>query len=252
MADQVDSTNPLAGASDLTSLINLIKGSSTTTTQGPNAAGMQALLQNILSGTSGLSAVTSGAKSAGGYNSSAQTLMTNDFLTRAAAQVAANSSTSTKSTKAPLGGSDLLTMAALFGGKSLLGPTVSAGAKKLGVDNLGESLKNAIFGAPTDTATSSIGNGAEAFDAGYSWEGIGGGASAGFEAGTMGAGADAFDAGTASLSLGSEAGAGLETFAAGAGETDFWGGLLGSIGDIFSTVGADAALEESPWLLAAL
>lgn len=146
-------TNPLEGVGDLTSLINLFKGQ--TTTSGTSTEGVNALLQNILSGTQGLSAVSSGAKTAGGYNSSAQALLTNDFLTRAAAQAATSQTTTTK--KAPIGGKDILTAAALFGGKSLLGPTVKAGAKKLGVgslDDVGQKLAGSIFGGASGTGAS--------------------------------------------------------------------------------------------------
>ena len=146
-------TNPLEGVGDLTSLINLFKGQ--TTTSGTSTEGVNALLQNILSGTQGLSAVSSGAKTAGGYNSSAQTLLTNDFLTSAAAKAATSQTTTTK--KAPIGGKDILTAAALFGGKSLLGPTLKAGAKKLGVgslDDAGQKLAGAIFGGASGTGAS--------------------------------------------------------------------------------------------------
>lgn len=146
-------TNPLEGVGDLTSLINLFKGQ--TTTSGTSTEGVNALLQNILSGTQGLSAVSSGAKTAGGYNSSAQTLLTNDFLTRAAAKAATSQTTTTK--RAPIGGKDILTAAALFGGKSLLGPTLKAGAKKLGVgslDDAGQKLAGAIFGGASGTGAS--------------------------------------------------------------------------------------------------
>ena len=146
-------TNPLEGVGDLTSLINLFKGQ--TTTSGTSTEGVNALLQNILSGTQGLSAVSSGAKTAGGYNSSAQTLLTNDFLTSAAAKAATSQTTQTK--KAPIGGKDILTAAALFGGKSLLGPTLKAGAKKLGVgslDDIGQKLAGSIFGGASGTGAS--------------------------------------------------------------------------------------------------
>lgn len=147
--------NPLAGIGDLTNLIQLFTGQKTTTST--SQAGMQALLNNLISGTQGLSAVTSGSKVAGGYNSAAQTMLTNDFLTRAAAQASAG--TTTKQTAPAVSGSNALLGLGLAAGKSLLGPTVKRGLQSAGIstDNIGGQISDAIFGASTggaDVATS--------------------------------------------------------------------------------------------------
>lgn len=138
-------------ADALTKLITLVKGQpSTTKTTSVSAEGMQAMLQNILQSTQGLAAVTQGQKSSGLYNSSVNTQMVNDLLTRASAQVAANNSTTTVKTAPQVNKSDLLTTLGLIGGKALLGPTLSMAAKKSGVSDLGQKLSDAIFG--TDAA----------------------------------------------------------------------------------------------------
>ena len=78
-------------------------GTNTTTVQNnvsPEA--VNALVKSILEGTSGLASVASGAKNAGLYNSSTNTLLSNDLLARAAAEAAKlNSSQTTTQTIAP-------------------------------------------------------------------------------------------------------------------------------------------------------
>jgi hypothetical protein len=78
-------------------------GGRTTTTEssGISQEGMNAMLKQILEGSSGLAAVASGQRSAGGYSSSTNTLLTNDLLTRSAAQVASNNKTTTKTVDTP-------------------------------------------------------------------------------------------------------------------------------------------------------
>lgn len=84
----------------LPALAGLFTGKSSTTTEGTDAAGQAAMLQQLLGGTQGLAAVTGGQHSAGLYNSSVNTQLTNDLLTRATAQVAAANKTTT-TTQAP-------------------------------------------------------------------------------------------------------------------------------------------------------
>lgn len=71
----------------------------TTSESHIDQAGLDAMLKNILEGTSGLAAVSAGQRGAGGYNSSVNTLLTNDLLARAAGQVAQNNKTSTSNVK---------------------------------------------------------------------------------------------------------------------------------------------------------
>lgn len=75
-----------------------VSGATSQTTQtalSPEA--VQALLNQILGGTQGLATVSSGQKGAGIYNSSVNTLLTNDLLSRAAGEVAVKSAPTTTS-----------------------------------------------------------------------------------------------------------------------------------------------------------
>lgn len=62
-------------------------GKTTTQNSSVSAAGQNALLNQLLSGTQGLAAVSQGQRAAGLYGSSTNTLLTNDLITRAAGQV---------------------------------------------------------------------------------------------------------------------------------------------------------------------
>jgi hypothetical protein len=73
-------------------------GTTQTTSETVSQDKTAALIKQIMEGTSGLSAVSSGQKAAGLYNSSTNQLLTNDLMARAAAQVAALSSTKTTQT----------------------------------------------------------------------------------------------------------------------------------------------------------
>lgn len=140
-----------SGIDNLQNLLNLYssaRGTSNTVTSGSNIsdAGTNQILQQILGGTNGLAAISSGQKSAGAYNSSTNQLLTNDLLSRTAGEVAklkAGTTTTTK-TAGKLSGSDLLTMAGLAAGKSLLGPTISGIGKKFNVDDLGKTLADTL------------------------------------------------------------------------------------------------------------
>jgi hypothetical protein len=105
------------GISTISDLYNLINGTNTSTSgqtvtdtggrtvttesSGLDQAGMNAMLKQILESSSGLAAVSSGQRSAGGYGSSTNSLLTNDLLTRSAAQVAANNRLTTKIVDTP-------------------------------------------------------------------------------------------------------------------------------------------------------
>lgn len=139
---------------DLSSLLNLFRpggGSSTTVTDNVSDAKTKAILDSLLSGTQGLATVSGMQKSAGLYNSTTNGQLTNDLLARASAQTAALSSskTSTTSPTAQLSlGSTLASTAAAAATNSLLGPAVSAGLKKSGIQDLGTQLAQSLFGAP--------------------------------------------------------------------------------------------------------
>lgn len=140
----------------LTNLLGLIKGSSSSVTTTPNvsAAGMNQILQQILQQAPG---ITSQAKGAGLYNSSTQQQLNNDFTTRAAGELAKQQAGSTtKTTKNPsLSGGNLLMALGLSAGKSLLGPSVSGALKKSGVDQFGNKLADSLGlgGGPDSSGT---------------------------------------------------------------------------------------------------
>jgi hypothetical protein len=72
--------------------------SSETVHSSISAEGLNSMLKNILEGTQGLAAVSSGQRGAGGYSSSTNTLLLNDLMARAAGQVAQNDKTTTTNT----------------------------------------------------------------------------------------------------------------------------------------------------------
>lgn len=269
--DQLPQQNPLAGMSDLTSLVNLFKGSSSSQTTSMNQAGMDAMLRNLLSGVQGLSAVSGGTKSMGGYNSTVQTQLTNDLMTRLAGQIAQGTATTTKSTKAPLGGTDILNVGLGLLAQKALAPTLKEGSKKLGLDKIGESLRDSIFGTSSAMPTGSLATGgfgditAQSAMSGFDWGSVMGGAGEGIGAGLgMMDGVAGLAEGSSLLDVGMSGlgeGFGLDSIGGemigGGGGGGFFGDFFGGIGDILGSVfggeGITAAmLEESPWLLAAL
>lgn len=68
---------------------------SETTNSSISAEGLNDMLKNLLESNQGLAAVSSGQRGAGGYNSSTNTLLINDLMSRAAGQVAQNNKTTT-------------------------------------------------------------------------------------------------------------------------------------------------------------
>lgn len=138
-------TNPL---SDITGLVNLLTGTSSSSTTSSNISktGMDYLMQQVLSGSNGIASISGGTRAAGGYNSTAQSLLTNDLITRAAGNLASQQAgtTTTNKTSAKVGGSSLLTVAASMGANKLLSPTIKGLSKKLGIDDIGDSIANAF------------------------------------------------------------------------------------------------------------
>jgi len=102
----IDVSN-VGGVKSLQELYNLISGTetstsggTTTTTESISQEGMNSMLQSALANTNGLAAVSSGQRSAGGYGSTVNQMLTNDLLTRTASQIAQSNKTTTQ-TKAP-------------------------------------------------------------------------------------------------------------------------------------------------------
>jgi hypothetical protein len=158
------------GLQDISNILNIFKGSGTTTQTDTSSEVVsndkaKAIIQNILEGTSGLAAVSSGQKQAGLYGSTVNTQLTNDLLARAAAQTSALSSqktnTSTRQTGPQL--DPIKTLLGLAAGQ-VVTPIVKAGSKKLGLDKFGNTIADSIFGdSPVsafagDTTPASISN----------------------------------------------------------------------------------------------
>lgn len=115
---------------DIQSLLDIFKGKSATTTTSeqvsPETA--NALVQQILQGQGGIAAINAGGKSAGIYNSTTQSLLTNDLVARTAAEVAARSATKTTTQRQ----NPQLNPLATLGGFAAQ-TALKTGAKKLGI-----------------------------------------------------------------------------------------------------------------------
>ena len=140
MAIQQDNTLSSLGSilGSIPGLAEAIGGKTTTTSNsGISSAGLSALLNQLLSSTQGLASVAGGQNTAGLYNSTVQTQMVNDLLTRTAGEVAAKGPTTTTQSVAPtinLGQTLLQGAAGLIGSKIL----------NKGVGALGDTLSNAL------------------------------------------------------------------------------------------------------------
>lgn len=144
------------GLSDITSLLSLVKDGKTSSSTSTNIsqAGVTQQINDILQSNTGLAAVAGAQKSAGLYNGSTNTLLTNDLLARASAQVAAKNATTTttQTKKASVTKQNIEALLASQALKASLGSdAVKTGAKSAAgsiADELGIS-----YGA-NDTATS--------------------------------------------------------------------------------------------------
>ena len=93
------------GIKNISDLYNLISGTTTstsggtvTTNQGISQESMNAMLKSALESSNGLAAISGGQRTAGGYGSSVNTMLTNDLLTRTAGQIAQAAQTKTVTT----------------------------------------------------------------------------------------------------------------------------------------------------------
>lgn len=163
MASTIAKVNPLDDVQGIANLLGLFKGSSKTTSSNISTEGVQALLNQMIQGSSGLGAIASGTKAAGGYGSTAQSLLTNDLLSTAAAKTAAMKAGTVEKNNAKFEGADILKLLALTGGKSLLTPTIKGVAAKAGIPSMeeaGKKLAELLLGAgkPLDAAQTAIAN----------------------------------------------------------------------------------------------
>lgn len=98
------------GVKTVQDLYDLMAGKTTTAsggtatqnvTGGIDQAGMNAMLKSALESSSGLAQVSQGQRTAGGYGSSVNTMLTNDLLSRTAGQIAASNINKTTTTVTP-------------------------------------------------------------------------------------------------------------------------------------------------------
>lgn len=163
MASTIAKVNPLDDVQGIANLLGLFKGPSKTTSSNISTEGVQALLNQMIQGSTGLGAIASGTKAAGGYGSTAQSLLTNDLLSTAAAKTAAMKAGTVEKNSAKFEGSDILKLLAITGGKSLLTPTIKGVATKAGIPSIeeaGKKLAELLLGAgkPLDAAQTAIAN----------------------------------------------------------------------------------------------
>lgn len=155
------SDNEASAASDITAWYKALFGSSgttetTTTSSNMSSEAVQALVNSMLTGSSGIAAIANATKGSGLYKSSTQQLLTNSLLSNAAAKVAAATAgtTTTRTTGASsgLGKTGTLAMLGLNAfAKSKAGQKV---ADELGGTLSGalDSATNYIFGSSASDA----------------------------------------------------------------------------------------------------
>lgn len=248
MAGEIQNVNSLGNISQILALINGTQ-TSQTTSSNISSEGMQALMNQLMAGTQGLSAISGATKASGGYNSTAQSLLTNDLITRASGQLAAQQAGTTTTTKTPakVTGSNLLGLAGTLGGNALLGPTIKGLAKKTGVNTWGDDIANAL-GLGSNTVAASMPSAVSAASAGSNYASL---------VNQIGDGSGFLENLAGSLftdSVGeaaaATAGSSLFSSVAGVGEAG-WGMDLG-LDAIGSTVAADSALSFVPYIGPAL
>lgn len=231
----------------LTSLLGLIKGSpgqTSTTSSNISSAGINAILQQILGGTQGLAAVSSGQKGAGLYNSTTNQMLVNDLTTRTSGELAKQQAGTTTVTKGnpQVGGADLLTLIAAGLGSKVLGPSISGIGKKIGLDSVGDNLATALGLGGTSVAagTGIVGDALAGLSSGIAGTGAELGLSSALgTAGGLGLGLDSLGSFLPSLGGIADTTVGLSGAASiGAGVADAAGGagLLGSLGDIIGSI----------------
>lgn len=259
--------NTLQGVSQLLSLFTPQKkttgGSTETTATNMSMEGLDAVLRQILESTQGLAAVSRGQRNAGIYNSSVNTLLTNDLLTRAAGEVAKINAPTTRTTsprtdrtEAPLG----IPKALALLGTGVLANKLFTGAgsgKSAGIPGMGTDLGTGLLkgakgasGLDLDSMLTSSSSGdfnlTDIFSSGESTytDGLGSGISFDGFGGTGGAGSSGISAGSAiatlfNLSQSDDKGATLEQAAGG-----YLGNLVGGpIGGIIGSAIAEPVFE---------
>lgn len=149
----------------LSQLMGTGKNTQTQTTSS-NISGdsLNAMLQKILESTQGLAQVSSGQKAAGMYNSTVNTQMVNDLMTRASGEVLSQNRSQTTTTKNKQGSplQSILTLGALQYGKKGVGKLLDLS----GLSGTGSQAFDFVTGASSVSPTAT-------FQAGFSSDPIG-------------------------------------------------------------------------------
>lgn len=165
MVTAARSTGPIGQTSSgpetinsILSVLTALKGTGTTTeTTTPNISreGINAILQQALSSGQGLASVASGQKGVGLYNSSVNQQLLNDLLSRTSGELAKQSAGTTTARRTSAQIDPMKIILGLAAG-NVFGPTLKAGAKKAGLEDLPTKLKDLIFGS-TESTTAAAG-----------------------------------------------------------------------------------------------
>lgn len=162
MAGKIQNVDPIGNLTSILDMFNgkttvdTIGGTTTTTKVDYSDAQLQDQMRAALGGVSGLASISSGERQAGMYNSTVRQQATNDLLSRIVTEATAkkvgqtvttSGGQNTRSVEAPLGGGRATNPLLLAGLGSLLSPTVSRAKGKLGIDSLGTSIADTIFGS---------------------------------------------------------------------------------------------------------
>lgn len=162
MASQQQVTGDVGG---ILQLLQGLKGTESSSTQSSNITpeGIAALVQKMLEGNAGLANVSSAQKQSGMYNSTTNSMLTNDLLTRIAGEAAsANKSTTTTNKQGAAIDPKTAGMgaAALYGNKLLMPSIQKYGGKLLdkGGDYLAGLMSDSIT-SPLTMPTDMLGGG---------------------------------------------------------------------------------------------
>lgn len=169
MALETRQASNSGGLGDLAALLGMFTGKEQTTQTKLSQTAMNQMLQSAFEKNGGLSAVSSGQRGAGMYNSSTNQLLTNDLISRLTAETAQRGAPTTVSSPAainPLVGLAGLGVLQAFSKKSKAGEVASAAASSSGVG--AEAVTGTASGSaanfftnPLDSIGSMFSSGAE-------------------------------------------------------------------------------------------
>lgn len=162
-------------SSPTTTATSTTEPSSITESTSISKEGMDALIKQILDSNKGLAGVTQGQRSAGLYNSTSNSLLANDLITRAAGEVASRTASKTSTTTGGAKTTAQRTTAPISGGLAagglgalgLLSAVPALGKAKKGIEELfGEKISLPADDGTTQSILDTISGLGPALDAG--------------------------------------------------------------------------------------